>query len=208
MVVAAAVAVFLLVPGGGSGVAPVGAAEPPAASTERAPSTERVAGPTGTPIDAEVLPASKPSWLEVPAIGVRTDRIIELGLQADGALEVPGDAVTAGWFDQSPTPGEVGPAVVAGHVDYRKVPGVFQRLKELTSGAEVVVHRADGTSAVFAVSRVEHYAKSEFPTEKVYGDTSGPELRLITCGGEFDSSSGNYEDNVVAYARLVRAFRA
>lgn len=145
--------------------------------------------------------------MEIPAIGVRTGQIIDLGLQPDETLEVPGDAVTAGWFTGGPTPGETGPAIVAGHVDYQHVAGVFQRLKDLPSGAEVTVHRVDGTTAVFAVRSVEHYAKVEFPADEVYGDTAGPELRLITCGGAFDRSSGNYEDNIVAYAELLRSFQ-
>lgn len=149
------------------------------------------------------LARSKPATLEIPAIGVRTGSIIELGLQPDGSLEVPDDAVTAGWFDQSPTPGELGPSIIAGHVDYDHVPGVFHRLHELPEGAKVVVHRADATSAVFTVYKIERYPKSRFPTAEVYGNTDTPELRLITCGGAFDSSSGNYVDNVVAYAELA-----
>ncbi|SFA83934.1 Sortase family protein [Amycolatopsis marina] len=141
--------------------------------------------------------------MEIPAIGVSTGEIIDLGLEPDGALEVPADAVTAGWFSKSPTPGELGPSVIAGHVDYRKVPGVFFRLHELPVGEQVTVHREDGTSVEFTVDRVERYPKAEFPTDEVYGNTEVPELRLITCGGAFDSSSGEYVDNVVAYATMT-----
>ncbi len=169
------------------------AAQEPSTS---APSATRQAG-------TEPLARSEPAWLEIPAIGVRTDEIIELGLEPDGALEVPEDAVTTGWFEQSPTPGETGPSIIAGHVDYDNVPGVFHRLHELPVGADVTVHRADGTSVVFTVDEVERYPKAEFPTERVYGNTTEPELRLITCGGAFDSSSGNYLDNVIAFATMT-----
>lgn len=152
---------------------------------------------------AAAVETAAPEWLEVPAISLRTGTLTELGLAADGALQVPGDAVTAGWFTGGPKPGEPGPAVLAGHVDYKHVPGVFVRLKELRAGAEATVHRKDGTTALFKVYRVDRYPKATFPTDQVYGDTAGPELRLITCGGEFDRSTGNYLDNVVAYAKLV-----
>jgi hypothetical protein len=149
------------------------------------------------------LPAAKPASLTIPAIGVRAGRLADLGLTPAGELEVPADATTVGWFTGAPSPGEVGPAVLAAHVDYKHVPGAFSRLKDLRAGEEVRVGRADGRTAVFTVYRVDRYAKAGFPTDQVYGDTAEPELRLITCGGAFDRSSGNYLDNVVAYARLT-----
>jgi hypothetical protein len=145
-----------------------------------------------------------PVQLDVPAIGVHAGPLLDLGIDPAGALEVPPDAVTAGWFTLAPTPGSPGPAVIAGHVDYEGVPGVFQRLGELEPGDEVTVTRADGSAAVFSTYLVERYAKVRFPTERVYGNTAGPELRLITCGGASDSGTDQYQDNVVAYARLVR----
>ncbi|MFI5559144.1 class F sortase [Amycolatopsis japonica] len=171
-------------------------ASPPAVSAA-APST------TVTSPVSPLAPA-KPARLEIPAIGVRTGEIVDLGLAGDGTLQVPHDAITTGWFTGGPAPGEIGPAVLAGHVDYKKVPGVFVRLKELKAGDEALVHREDGSTAVFTVYAVERHPKASFPTEKVYGDTTGPELRLITCGGDFDSSTGNYLDNVVAFAKLTR----
>jgi hypothetical protein len=152
-------------------------------------------------------PAASPTApveLTVPAIGVHTGPLLDLGIGAGGSLEVPPDAATAGWYSLAPTPGSPGPAVIAGHVDYEGVPGVFQRLGELKPDDEVAVARADGSTAVFETYLVERYAKARFPTERVYGNTPDPELRLITCGGAFDSGIGHYGDNVVAYARLVR----
>jgi len=149
------------------------------------------------------LPAAKPASLTIPAIDVRAEGIKDLGLTPQGELEVPGDAKTVGWFTGAPSPGEAGPAVLAAHVDYKHVPGTFSRLKELRDGEQVRVGRADGRTTIFTVYRVDRYAKAQFPTDQVYGDTADRELRLITCGGEFDRSSGNYLDNVVVYARLT-----
>ncbi len=172
-----------------------------APATADPPGTASVARTTATTADG--LPAAKPASLTIPAIGVRADAITDLGLTPDGALEVPGDATTVGWFTGAPSPGETGPAVLAAHVDYKHVPGAFSRLKDLRPGEQARVGRADGRIAVFTVYRVDRYAKSAFPTDRVYGDTPDPELRLITCGGAFDRASGNYLDNVVAYARLT-----
>jgi hypothetical protein len=181
------------------------------AFSPRAP--EQVAPPSATPVEiassatatasGDGLPAAKPASLTIPAIGVRADGIKDLGLTSGGELEVPGDATTVGWFTGAPSPGEAGPAVLAAHVDYKHVSGAFSRLKELRPGEQAKVGRTDGRTAVFTVYRVERYAKAEFPTDQVYGDTADPELRLITCGGAFDHSSGNYLDNVVVYARLT-----
>jgi hypothetical protein len=176
------------------------------------PSAGRVASPAqpttassavSSAVAVAPLGHAKPRTLEIPAIGVRTGEIVDLALTGDGSLQVPHDAITTGWFTGGPAPGETGPAVLAGHVDYKKVPGVFVRLKDVKAGDEAIVHREDGITAVFTVYAVERHPKASFPTERVYGDTPGPELRLITCGGDFDSSTGNYLDNVIAYARLT-----
>jgi sortase family protein len=172
-----------------------------------APEPAVPAAALAAPVESVAPPSpaqAVPVGLTVPAIGVQTGPLLDLGIDAAGALEVPPDAATAGWFTLAPTPGSPGPAVIAGHVDYAGVPGVFHRLAELAPGDEVTVARADGSRAVFGTYQVERYAKSEFPTERVYGDTLGPELRLITCGGAFDTRSGQYQANVVVYARLVR----
>ncbi|MFE6609743.1 class F sortase [Amycolatopsis sp. NPDC057786] len=179
-------------------------AVPPSGKVESPASPTTVATAVPSPTAVTPLAPARPAKLEIPAIGVRTGGIIDLGLAGDGTLEVPQDAITTGWFTGGPAPGEIGPAILAGHVDYKKIPGVFVRLKELKAGDEAIVHREDGITAVFTVYAVERHSKASFPTEKVYGDTTGPELRLITCGGDFDSSTGNYLDNVVAFAKLTR----
>lgn len=158
---------------------------------------------SAAPSAAVVRAHATPSSLEIPAIGVRAEGLVDLGLTSSGAMEVPDGAATAGWFSLSPVPGEPGPSVVAAHVDYDKVPGVFARLHEMKVGDTAVVTRSDGTPVRFTAYRVERFAKTAFPTQDVYGNTAGPELRLITCGGSFDQGSGHYRDNVVVFARLA-----
>jgi hypothetical protein len=155
---------------------------------------------------AEVLPAvlaaSRPVRVQIPSIGVDSD-LMDLGLQADGTLEVPATGFPAGWFTGAPTPGERGPAVIAGHVDWGGSPGVFYDLRDVVVGAEVTVLREDGGTAVFRVVEVGQYSKDAFPTAAVYGDLEHAGLRLITCGGDFDAAAHSYEDNTVVFADLV-----
>jgi len=128
---------------------------------------------------------------------------MDLGLEDDGSLEVPPEGFPAGWFTEAPTPGELGPAIIAGHVDWGGDPGVFYDLRQLVPGDEVTVSRQDGSTAVFRVTRVDRYPKDDFPTELVYGNIDHAGLRLITCGGSFDAQARSYVDNIVAFAELV-----
>jgi sortase family protein len=154
------------------------------------------------PVVPLTLPRSAPVRVTIPELGVRS-AVMELGIGDDGAMEVPPGAFPAGWFDRGPTPGELGPAVLAGHVDWDGEQGVFEGLHRLHRGDRVLVDRADGSTATFAVDRVAQYAKDEFPAGSVYGDIDEAGLRLITCGGDFDTEADSYRDNVVVYASLL-----
>lgn len=137
--------------------------------------------------------------LDIPAIGVSTP-LIALGLNDDHTMEVPTDFDEAGWYRYSPTPGEAGPSVIAGHVDSHTGPAVFYRLTDLQPGDEVRIGQGDGTTATFTVDRVEQHPKDAFPHDEVYGDTDDPQLRLVTCGGVFDAAERSHRDNVIVYA--------
>jgi sortase (surface protein transpeptidase) len=179
------------------------------ASTPSAAATVPSAVPKATPTAIGlVLKTSAPVSISIPAIGVQSD-LLHLGRSANGALEVPPPGPTynmAGWYRYSPTPGALGPSVIAGHVDSAADgPSVFYRLGGLHAGDEVKVTRADGRIATFKVSDVRRYEKTAFPTALVYGNTNRAALRLITCGGPFDTATGHYADNIVVWASLVSA---
>ncbi|MER6663373.1 class F sortase [Amycolatopsis japonica] len=185
-----------------SGPSETGQAAPPA-------SAERTEVPVATSNEPEPepvggMPKADPVSIDVPKIEAKSS-LIPLGLNADNTIEVPPvtQPLQAGWYVNGPTPGEVGPSVILGHVDGNKQKGIFFRLKELAPGDKVTVARKDGTTAEFAVTKVERVAKDKFPTDAVYGDTAEPELRLITCGGVFDKASRNYLDNIIVFARLI-----
>lgn len=145
--------------------------------------------------------------LRIPSIGVDTRRLTELGQTEDRRLEVPRDATTVGHYRGAAAPGQRGAAIYASHVNYRGVEGGFARLADVEAGDQVLVERTDGVTVAYTVDRVDTVAKNAFPTAQVYGPTAGPELRLITCGGEFDPDVRSYEDNVVVYGHAVEAYR-
>lgn len=165
-------------------------------------------GPEGKapPRDFPVMEPSRPIRIAIPSIGLRAP-VHGVGLADDGSIAVP--AATrrheAGWYDESPTPGQFGPAIIVGHVDTRTGPAVFHRLPKLRPGARIEITRRDRSVAVFEVNSVERFDKEKLPATRVYGDFSRPGLRLITCGGRWVSGETGYADNVIVFAALTRA---
>jgi len=170
-------------------------AVPPPSPVPGAPSTTG-SQPSG-------MGASEPTAVDIPKIGAHSS-LIPLGLNPDHTIEVPPvrTPMQAGWYSYGPTPGEIGPAVILGHVDGNKQQGIFYRLDELAPGDQASVSRKDGSTARFTVTKVERIAKNSFPTQAVYGDTPDAELRLITCGGSFDRVAHSYLDSIIVYAVL------
>lgn len=150
-------------------------------------------------IASEAHEQTVPVRVRIPAIGVDSP-LLELGVDDAGALAPPEDFARAGWFAGGPVPGEIGPSVIAGHVDSYEGPAVFFRLDALRPGDDVLVDLSDGSTVPFTVSDSDRYPKDRFPTEEVYGPTPRAELRLITCGGAFDRDRRSYLDNVVVTA--------
>jgi len=153
---------------------------------------------------AAPLPPSEPVRIEIPSLGVNAP-IVRLGQAADGSVQVPplGDHNLAGWYDRTVLPGQAGTSVILGHVDNFTGPSVFFSIKMLRPGDTVTVVRADGKSAEFSVDGVQKVTKATFPSAAIYGNTRYPGLRLITCGGPFDSATRQYLDNIVVYSHLV-----
>lgn len=187
----------------------------PAASSAGAAGSSADAGPraaiTSPAADRFKSPrtyreVAEPVRLRIPAIDVDTP-LEHLGRTAHateagpaGSIALPVDEMKAGWFDEGPRPGEPGPAVIIGHVNWDHGPAVFLRLRELDPGAKLFVDRADGSVAEFRVTRRKQVAKSDFPTDEVYAPDLAPSLRLITCGGPYDAANRNYLDNIIVFA--------
>jgi sortase (surface protein transpeptidase) len=143
-----------------------------------------------------------PVRIRIPGIGIDST-LARLGLNADGTVEVPPDFRQAGWYTKGPSPGDLGPAVILGHLDSATGPAVFARLSSLRSGDQVLITREDGSQLRFVVDRVLSVSVDAFPTDQVYGVTPDPALRLITCGGTYSLARGRYLSNVVAFAHLA-----
>ena len=178
---------------GGPGAARDGAPRDAARSSSREKST----APKGA-----LLPESEPVAVRVPRLDV-SSQLVHLGLNPDGTMEVPQSADPVGWYDQSPTAGEQGPSVYAGHVTWDRKPAVFFRLGDVRPGDRVEVDRRDGRTAVFEVTKVAQYPKDEFPTSEVYANLDHAGIRLITCAGKFDADDRRYSDNIVVYGKMV-----
>lgn len=151
------------------------------------------------PVAATAASTATPVHLSIPAIGVESD-LIGLGLGDDGWIQSPADYNAVGWYEKGVLPGEVGPAVIAAHVDSPTGPAVFFDLPKLSPGDTVSVRRSDGTTADFVVTRLETVEKETFPTASVYAPVPTPELRLVTCAGAWDPATGHYVDNLVVTA--------
>lgn len=176
------------------------------------PSATRSARPTAKPSATQspagsvkrsaAISRSAPVSLRIPAIGVSI-RLSTLGLNPNGTVQVPTRYQQPGWFRLGPTPGQMGSAVILGHVDDKSGPKAFYSLRSLRAGDRVDVTLASGAVAHFAVKTVTTTLKTQFPSQKVYGSHGYPALQLVTCGGEFNASTGHYLSNVIAYTALV-----
>jgi LPXTG-site transpeptidase (sortase) family protein len=154
--------------------------------------------PTGGPAPGPGSLTGPPTRLRIPSISVDTS-VVPLGLDKSGTLQAPDSVTVAGWYAGGTAPGDIGPAVIDGHIDSKVAAGVFKQLGTLKPGDQVLVLR-DNRWLSFVVVATDKYAKNGFPTASVYGPTPDAELRLITCGGTFDPAVGSYEDNIVVYA--------
>ena len=174
-----------------------------ATPASRAPVTV-APSPSASP-QAASLARAEPTKIEIPAIGVSAG-LLSLGLDAKNELAVPpfDKAEMAGWYNLGASPGELGSAVIVGHVDSEKLgPAVFFNLGKLKPGDLIKVHRRDGVVAQFKVDSVRSVLKSQFPTEEVYGGFEQATLKVVTCGGEYDKKNKNYLSNVVVFATYL-----
>ncbi|ROS74841.1 LPXTG-site transpeptidase (sortase) family protein [Curtobacterium sp. PhB130] len=201
----------------GSGSGPVAGASAASSSSASSGAGSSGAGSSGSSASAAAgdrdttgfqdpaAPAAKsdatPTRVTIPAIGVDAS-LEDLHRGSAGELDPPKGWDNAGWFSDGIVPGEVGPAVIAGHVDSPTSAAVFFRLDELVSGDEIHVAMSDGSTRTFTVQDTERASKSAFPTSDVYGTTPTPQLRLITCDGTFDTATGHYTDNLIVFASL------
>lgn len=169
-----------------------------------APPVSHVSKVLTAPKPAKSMPRSAPVRLIIPKIAIDTN-LTQVGLNSKGVMEMPWDIEKAAWYKYSPTPGQIGPSIIVGHLDganYAKLTGIFWKLRNLAPGDQIKVYRADGSLAKFKVITVKNVSQKNFPTQEIYGNIRYAGLRVITCGGKFDSATGHYEQNTVVFAAL------
>jgi hypothetical protein len=195
LVIGGAFAVFLALSGSGRTLT---------GGATMVPSTVRTTPPRAAADTAAALRASTPVRIIIPSLRVDAP-VMRLGRADDGSIQVPplANHNLAGWYDRSVTPGQDGTSIILGHVDSFTGRSVFYNIKNLTHGELVEVVRSDGRTATFSVDGVQEVTKATFPAGEIYGNTRYPGLRLITCGGPFDTATRQYLDNIVVYTQLV-----
>jgi sortase family protein len=180
---------------------PTRVSRPPSSAAARSQAASSTRGP--------ILPRSRPTRIRIPSIHVDS-ALKRIGLTGKGEIATPPLVRDshAYWLTVSPTPGQLGPATIIGHVDSAAYgPGVFFKLGDMRQRDKIFVTRSDGVVATFEVQRVAEYKKATFPAHAVYGNIDHAGLRLITCGGTFDSAIHSYESDIVVYAALVSSSR-
>ncbi|MDG5471724.1 class F sortase [Jeotgalibacillus sp. ET6] len=151
--------------------------------------------------EKEVTPLT-PVNVSIPSLEIEAD-IIQVGIEEDGAMEVPENVNEVGWFEPGTKPGGVGNSVLAGHVDSYEGPAIFFELRNLTEGDEIIVTGEEGEPLTFVVTSMESYPADGAPLQEIFGPSDSRNLNLITCTGPFDRESGQYPDRLVVYTELV-----
>ena len=159
--------------------------------------------PVSTAVPIQGMVRSEPVHIVIPSIKLDTTFVPPLALSADKTVSVPDNYTQVGWYSGGAAPGEVGPAVILGHVDSKAGPGVFYSLGQVQIGDIVQISRRDGTELTFEITELHRYPQSDFPTLDVYGPVNYPALRLVTCTGIYDHGKQQYSHNLVVYAKLV-----
>ena len=158
--------------------------------------------PTTAPAAAPLL-ALSPNRIEIPRLHAVAP-IVKVSNTSDRLLEVPLDPKVVGWWQKGALPGaKTGTAILDGHINFAGVSGTLAKIGTLNPGDELLVY---GVTAGkhrmlrFTVTGVRIYRKTALPYKEIFDQHSVGRLALVTCGGEFDAATGNYEENIVAFA--------
>lgn len=155
-------------------------------------------------VKAAAVAPVRPTEIEVPSIGAKSS-LIATGMDAQQHVLAPpvDQPMQASYFTGAPAPGEVGPALVLGHVNGGGRQGIFYRLKDVKKGDRILVTRSDGSVVTFEVHGIQQVPKMMFPWTQVLAPTPDAEIRLVTCTGTLDTSIHSYQDNLIVFGHKV-----
>jgi len=189
------------------------------------------AEPDKPPTSASPASAGIPSTAATPATGAGPAtgdrlRISKIGVDAplntktvgrDGQMPRPDNPDEVLWYDFSElpglggAPGAPGNAVFSGEVDSGRLPctngrvpppcrAVFWDLRQLVKGDEIVVV-VGGRTLLYTVDSNRLVDASTGPWDQIVAATSEQSITLITCAGNFDSGSRQYDMRQVVSAK-------
>lgn len=145
---------------------------------------------------------SEPVTISIPSIGV-TASVESVGEDSQGRMDVPQRAADVAWYNLGPKPGQIGSAVMSGHLDdISGRPAVFWDLAKLSVGDEITITDKSGKEYRFVVTDKQSYPFDQLPLEKVFNTNDKPRLNLITCEGNWNPETRNYSNREVVYAEL------
>ena len=151
-----------------------------------------------TPAPVEEIP--DPVRVSVEGTGIDLE-VIPVGQEPNGAMTLPDNHYQAGWYRFGPAPGSSrGSAVLAAHIDSRTEELPIADLDEVPAGTPVTVTRSDGSTLRYTTERVENIPKATLDEFDLFNRDGAPRLELVTCGGKWLDTVGDYEDNVVLTA--------
>lgn len=147
--------------------------------------------------------SNTPRKISIRSIGI-DGCIQKVGIDQNKAIAVPTNVHVAGWYVNSPSPGEKGVSVIDGHFQGRYSDAIFDKIKELTIGEDVKIILGDGSERNFKIVSVNNYSVREANTQQ-YNQLAGvnKQLTLITCGGRYDTKTKSYDKRVIVRAKLI-----
>ena len=152
----------------------------------------------------EALSSSLPARLVIPALHVDAS-VQKVGVKADGNMATPSNFSDVAWYKHGTVPGQLGSAVISGHVDNGlALAGVFKHLPEIQIGDDVFIEQQDGSKLHFVVEAIESYPYKDAPVEKIFAQNDAARLNLVTCEGNWVKSEKTYDRRLVVFTKLVK----
>jgi sortase A len=159
-------------------------------------------GPIGLEPISRRTRGAKPFAIKIAKVGIEAE--IETIEIVDGKMQDPTGPWVVSWYKETAELGELGNAVMAGHLDYWGVgPAVFADVSSLEPDDEIPVTGEDGYQYLYKVAWMKHYDADTAPIADIVGRTDFESLTLITCGGEFDEVARVYLQRTVVRSHRV-----
>lgn len=145
----------------------------------------------------------EPKKIRIPKIGV--DSFVQrAGVDQNNQIAVPTNVHLTSWFADSQKPGQDGLSIIAGHVSGRTTDGIFKGLAQLAEGDQFEVELGNGQILHYKVLSTTS-AKASESANLLFSQNPKvrSQLNLITCGGNFDARTNQYEERVIVYTQLI-----